>query len=122
MDNKKITAVILTRSGSDYSDEGKQFVASHLQSSYNISQLILLGGEQYNKPSILKDLLEQDPENTYVVLSLPKDIIFIPTENNKNIILMLEKIEDETSWRIIFEMCKRDEGFKNVVNDDYTDL
>ena len=121
--NNKIIAVILTQNGADYTDAGKNYVANHLKKNYNASQITLLGGKIYNKPNNLKNLLDKNPDNTYVVLSLPDDVIFIPAENNEDIIFMLNKAKaKETSWRIILDMCKRAEDFDSKVAGDYTTL
>ena len=108
MNNNKTIAVILTRNGTEYSDEEKDFAANHLRNAHNAGQVILLGGKIYNKPSALKDLIEKNLENTYVILSLTEDIYFIPPENNENIVYELERHEAEkTSWEIVYAMCEQ---------------
>ena len=108
MNNNKTIAVILTRNGTDYSDEGKDYVANHLRDNHNAGQITLYGGKTYNKPSALKDLIEKNLENTYVILSLTEDIYFIPPENNENIVYELERHEAEkTSWEIVYAMCEQ---------------
>ena len=108
MNNSKTIAVILTRNGTDYSDEGKDYVANHLRDNHNAGQITLYGGKTYNKPGVLKDLIEKNLENSYVVLSLTEDIYFIPPENNENIVCQLANADtDETSWEIINAMCEQ---------------
>ncbi len=109
---RAIPVFIITKHGSDYTEDGIQYVKQSIKDNFGESrELAIITGLAVNSPKVLRGRLQARPES-YVVLSTKNDIIFIPNHNNQticnNIDERLATKPKATSWEILMETCKQE--------------
>ena len=107
-----VPTYIVTRDGSDYSDEGIQYVQNEVKSQFQEeTDLLIYTGPGVNMPNVLKSQLEKN-KNAYIVLSMKTGIIFIPRQCNEDIIKAFNIVSEEddkaTSWEVLMELCHQE--------------
>ena len=101
---------ILTKDGSDYNQEGLEYVESVIRESFDTKMpLVAFTGVALNSPKTLKACLEKHP-GAYVVTSTKDDVLFLPPRVNPDICANLDELlaEDSniTSWEVLMKSCK----------------
>ena len=105
-DIKSATPVyVITKNGSDYTQEGIDYIKTSLEKEFNeTNDINVITGQSLNSPNVLKKMLLGNMR-AYIVLSTKDDVIFIPPDSNDKIYANLkEAMENKmnlSSWEIL---------------------
>ena len=104
LDTKTANVYILTKTGSYYSEEGKQYLIDNMSEKYSITDFVFLEGKSYNNPEILIKSLKNNI-NPYVVLSM-NPITILYDSNIESVIKILNDNKDRSAWETLSNICK----------------
>ncbi len=107
-----VPVYIITKTGSDYTDEGIAYIKEQLEHHFNEKRdFAMYTGLAINKSSFLKDRLKNNMDS-YVVLSTKENVIFVPQTGNEDICHNIDESitekKDETTWEILMKSCHQE--------------
>lgn len=101
-------AYIITKNGRKFNQEGINRVLNTIRTKLNdTSQIYINQGQTFNDKKVLSDLISENPEDNYIIVSTNPGMVFIHnTDDIKKAIDFLKEPEykNSTVWEVLTDI------------------